>query len=323
MHLENRVPSTVEFVCLETGQRPTTNNTDITIILTQGTFSVQVHGVPDFCMTIAVAKAIGSLVGEEMGLGDETGSGLVRVLVANLGDLPSMTRMIQGRRRAGSVENDKHKGSSFILCAFPAGVSFYSSGSDSNGACTIPRSNPIVLTEGDGTKIYVSCIAFRDPVSEDIAEAYCVPANSFADKFICLVSPSPSFRLLRNTLEELFSSEVDAQQHSLILLIYMCWLNNIYHGLLYVLYGYQIKDGLYSLPEQYPEGVNKPWGEDHDLQPRLVFLKFFASLLISAAHVFNTQAFLTMWSQSIGQTPEPMLTHFLDSHVLWIIWKED
>ncbi|CAL2259702.1 unnamed protein product [Prunus armeniaca] len=83
--------------------------------------------------------------------------------------------------------------------AFPAGVSFYSSGSDSNDAYRIPRSYPIVLTEGDRTKIYVSCIAFRDPVSEDIAEAYCVPANSFADKCICLVSPSPSFRLLRNT----------------------------------------------------------------------------------------------------------------------------
>ncbi|PQP93220.1 DENN domain and WD repeat-containing protein SCD1 isoform X3 [Prunus yedoensis var. nudiflora] len=90
-------------------------------------------------------------------------------------------------------------------CVLPAGVLFYSSGYDSNDASTIPRSYPIVLTEGDGTKIYVSCIAFRDPVSEDIAEAYCIPANSFADKCICLVSRSPSFRLLRNTLEELFT----------------------------------------------------------------------------------------------------------------------
>ncbi|VVA23465.1 PREDICTED: DENN domain and WD repeat-containing SCD1 [Prunus dulcis] len=84
----------------------------------------------------------------------------------------------------------------------------------------------------------------------------------------------------------------------------------------------QMKDGLYSLPEQYPEGVNKPWGEGHDLQPRLVFLKFFASLLsgyrnfieVSAAHVFYTQAFLTMRPRSIGQPPEPMLTQFLHSH---------
>ena len=30
----------------------------------------------------------------------------------------------------------------------------------------------------------------------------------------------------------------------------------------------QMKDGLYSLPEQYPKGGNKPWGEDHDLQLR-------------------------------------------------------
>ena len=61
------------------------------------------------------------------------------------------------------------------------------------------------VTEGDGSKIYVSCIAFRDPVSEDIAEAYRIPANSFSDKCICLVSHSPSFRVLRNALEELFA----------------------------------------------------------------------------------------------------------------------
>ncbi|PQQ02397.1 hypothetical protein Pyn_26283 [Prunus yedoensis var. nudiflora] len=30
----------------------------------------------------------------------------------------------------------------------------------------------------------------------------------------------------------------------------------------------QMKDGLYSLPEQYRKGVDKPWGEDHDLQLR-------------------------------------------------------
>lgn len=59
--------------------------------------------------------------------------------------------------------------------------------------------------EGDGSKIYVTCIAFRDPVSEDIAEAYRIPANSFADKCICLVSRSPSFRILRNALEEIFA----------------------------------------------------------------------------------------------------------------------
>lgn len=58
--------------------------------------------------------------------------------------------------------------------------------------------------EGDGTKIYVSCIAFRDLVCEDISGAYSIAANSFADKCICLVSRSPCFQLLRDTLEELF-----------------------------------------------------------------------------------------------------------------------
>lgn len=90
-------------------------------------------------------------------------------------------------------------------CVLPAGVEVYSSGFDPNNPATFPRSYPIVLTEGDGSKIYVSCIAFRDPVSEDIAEAYRIPSNSFADKCICLVSHSPSFRVLRNALEEIFA----------------------------------------------------------------------------------------------------------------------
>ncbi|KAK2991401.1 hypothetical protein RJ640_010865 [Escallonia rubra] len=64
---------------------------------------------------------------------------------------------------------------------------------------------PGSIAEGDGSKIYVSCIAFRDPVCEDIAEAYRIPANSFADKCICLVSRSPSFHILREALEELFA----------------------------------------------------------------------------------------------------------------------
>lgn len=89
-------------------------------------------------------------------------------------------------------------------CVLPAGVQFYNSGFDSNDPSSYPRSYPIVLTEGDASKIYVSCIAFRDPVCEDIAEAYGIPVNSFADKCICLVSRSPSFRILRDTLEEIF-----------------------------------------------------------------------------------------------------------------------
>ncbi|ERN00342.1 hypothetical protein AMTR_s00104p00054580 [Amborella trichopoda] len=90
-------------------------------------------------------------------------------------------------------------------CVLPAGVEFYSSGLNPIDVSTHPRSYPIVLTEGDGSKIYVSCIAFRDPVSEDIAEAYRIPPNSFADKCICLVSRSPSFHVLRDAVEELFN----------------------------------------------------------------------------------------------------------------------
>ncbi|XP_020600152.1 DENN domain and WD repeat-containing protein SCD1 isoform X2 [Phalaenopsis equestris] len=89
-------------------------------------------------------------------------------------------------------------------CVLPAGVEFYPSGVDANDTSTYPRSYPIVLTEGDGSKIYVSCIAFRDPVCDDVSLAYKIPANYFADKCICLVSRSPSFRVLRDALEELF-----------------------------------------------------------------------------------------------------------------------
>ncbi|KAG5014724.1 hypothetical protein JHK85_020860 [Glycine max] len=90
-------------------------------------------------------------------------------------------------------------------CVLPAGVEFYSSGFDSNDPASFPRSYPIVLTEGDGSKIYVSCISFRDPVCEDIAEAYRIQANSYADKCICLVSRLPSFRVLKSALEEIFA----------------------------------------------------------------------------------------------------------------------
>ncbi|EEC70939.1 hypothetical protein OsI_02530 [Oryza sativa Indica Group] len=100
-------------------------------------------------------------------------------------------------------------------CVLPAGVRIYSSGLDANDFSTYPRSYPIVLTDcsltfvltscrGRWLKIYVSCIAFRDPICEDILEAYQIPANSFADKCICFVSHSPSFQVLRDALEEIF-----------------------------------------------------------------------------------------------------------------------
>ncbi|XP_074572770.1 DENN domain and WD repeat-containing protein SCD1 [Curcuma longa] len=89
-------------------------------------------------------------------------------------------------------------------CVLPAGVEFYTSGFNSDDVATYPRSYPIVLTEGDGSKIYVACIAFRDLVCDDIIEAYKIPANSFADKCICLVSRFPSFQVLKDALEELF-----------------------------------------------------------------------------------------------------------------------
>ncbi|XP_019446275.1 PREDICTED: DENN domain and WD repeat-containing protein SCD1 isoform X2 [Lupinus angustifolius] len=367
-------------------------------------------------------------------------------------------------------------------CVLPAGVELYSSGFDSNDPSTFPRSYPIVLTEGDGSKIYVSCISFRDPVCEDIAEAYHIQANSYAEKCICLVSRLPSFRVLRSALEELFalcfspngsskplwdviahmvssvplptpgkervlfaidscllsveSPPVDglphvdisfqplvqcldvdnlmrlftavllerrillrANKYSLLTLaseaichlIYPFRWQHVYIPLLFfsgvdyidaptpymmglysgvdtstlsmdgvvvvdleynrittseeippipepelsflrgeitkLLYPNvigidEMNTGIWSVPEHYPKSGAKQWGEDHDLQLRLIFLKFFATLLSGyrnflengATNVFNTQAFLKKRSRATNQPSEPMIAQFLDSH---------
>ncbi|KAF9671422.1 hypothetical protein SADUNF_Sadunf12G0046000 [Salix dunnii] len=360
-------------------------------------------------------------------------------------------------------------------CVLPAGVELYPSGFDANDSSTFPR-------KGDGSKIYVSCIAFRDPVSEDIAEAYRIPANSFADKCICLVSRSPSFGVLRNALEELFKlcfspagsskplwdvishmisnvplptpgkdrvlfsiencllsveappkdglPHVDISfqplvqcldvdnllklftavllerrvllrsnkyslltvaseaichliypfrwQHVNIPLLFFSGVDYIdaptpymmglhssvdtshfaMDGVVVVDLEYnristseeippipepelsflrgeilkllypnvmgidQMKAGLVNSSEQFLKGCNKPWGEDHDLQLRLIFLKFFASILggyrnfleNTVTHAFNTQAFLKKRSRLTNQPPDPMITQFLESH---------
>nr|AIG51125.1 stomatal cytokinesis defective 1 [Gossypium hirsutum] len=335
-------------------------------------------------------------------------------------------------------------------CVLPAGVELFPSGFDSNDPLSYPRSYPIVLTEGDGSKIYVSCITFRDPVCEDIAEAYRIPPNSFADKCICVVSRSPCFRVLREALEEIFalcfspsgsskplwdviahivsnvplptpgkervlfaidncllSVEVppkDGLPHAdvftsdpsirghmpfdLSISVAVRWAISITEysfGVDYIDAPTPYMMGLHSgvdtsnlgmdgvvivdlefnqittteeippIPEpelsllrgeilkllhpnvvgidlmranfcgssdQNLKIINKPWGEDHDLQLRLIFLKFFASILAgyrnfmenNATHVFNTQAFLKKRSRSTNQPSEPMIAQFLDSH---------
>ncbi|KAL3512265.1 hypothetical protein ACH5RR_024982 [Cinchona calisaya] len=366
-------------------------------------------------------------------------------------------------------------------CVLPAGVEFHASGFDSKDPSTFPRSYPIVLTEGDGSKIYVSCIAFRDPVCEDIVEAYNIPANSFADKCICLVSRSPSFRILRDALEEIFmlcfsssgSSkplwdliaylvsnvplptpgkdrvlfaidnsllavevppkhglphadisfqplvqclDVDnfiklftavllerrillrSDKYSLLTLVSeaICHLiypfrwQHVYIPLLFFsgvdyidaptpymmglhsgvdTFGLtmdgvvvvdlerncittsedippipepeysslrgeiikllhpnvvgidQMKATMSNFREEFLRDRCKQWGDDHDLQLRIIFLKFFASILggyrnfieNTSTHVFNTQAFLKKRSRSTNQPPDPMISQFLDS----------
>ncbi|CAN1255766.1 DENN domain and WD repeat-containing protein SCD1 [Linum perenne] len=367
-------------------------------------------------------------------------------------------------------------------CVLPAGVEIFSTGFDANDPSSLPRSYPIVLTEGDGSKIYVSCIAFRDPVSEDIAEAYRIPPNSFADKCICLISRYPSFGVLRTALEELFALcfssggsskplwdviahmvskvplpipgkdrvlfaiencllSVDAPPKNglphvdisfqplvqcldvdnLILLFTAVLLERrillrsdkyslltiVSEGICHLIYPFrwqhvyipllffsgvdyidaptpymmglhssvdtsylsmdgvvivdleynristteeippipepeftslrmdilkllhpnvvgidQIKSSPVGSSEQWPVSSNQPWGEELDLQLRLIFLRFFASILggyrnfieNSAAQAFNNQAFLKKRSRSTHQPPDAMISQFLDTH---------
>ncbi|KAI5382926.1 Scytalone dehydratase, variant 3 [Lathyrus oleraceus] len=84
----------------------------------------------------------------------------------------------------------------------------------------------------------------------------------------------------------------------------------------------EMKAGIYSISEHFPKLRAKQWGEDHNLQLRMIFLKFFAIFLTgyrnflenSATQVFNTQAFLKKRSRSTNQPSEPMIAQFLDSH---------
>lgn len=88
-------------------------------------------------------------------------------------------------------------------CALPSGLEFHASGPTDGDEASQPRSYPIILTDGDGSKIYVSCVAFRDPVDDDVAQAYRIPPNSYVDKCICIVSHSPCFHVCRDAIEEL------------------------------------------------------------------------------------------------------------------------
>ncbi|KAK4479282.1 hypothetical protein RD792_014793 [Penstemon davidsonii] len=304
-------------------------------------------------------------------------------------------------------------------CVLPAGVQFYTSKNPS-----VPRSYPIVLTEGDGSKIYVSCIEFRDPVCDDVAEAHRIPPNSFADKCICLVSRAPAFGILREALEELFllcfsssgsskplweviahlvsnvplptpgkdrvlfaiensllAVEVPPKDglphvdHVYIPLLffsgvdyidaptpYMMGLHSgvdtfglVMDGVVVVDLEHNLITTTEDIPpipepensslrgdlmkllypnvvgidhmktgsfiEHCPRGGSRPWGEDHDLHLRFIFLKFFASILggyrnfieNTATHVFNSQAFLKKRSRSTNQPPDPMISQFVES----------
>ncbi|XP_076910071.1 DENN domain and WD repeat-containing protein SCD1-like isoform X2 [Bidens hawaiensis] len=73
--------------------------------------------------------------------------------------------------------------------------------------------------------------------------------------------------------------------------------------------------------QQYARFNSKPWSQQHDLHLRIIFLKFFASILggyrnfieNTANQVFNTQAFLKKRSRATQQPVDEMLSQFLES----------
>ncbi|CAI5472799.1 unnamed protein product [Closterium sp. Yama58-4] len=89
------------------------------------------------------------------------------------------------------------------LAVLPGGLRFYSHGANQDEPLSFPRSYPIILTEGDGTKVYVSVLAFRDLVDDDVAQAYSIPPNSYADKCLCVISHYPFLDTFADLLTEI------------------------------------------------------------------------------------------------------------------------
>ncbi|KAB5531881.1 hypothetical protein DKX38_018551 [Salix brachista] len=100
-------------------------------------------------------------------------------------------------------------------CVLPAGVELYPSGFDANVSSTFPRSYPIVLTEGDGSKIYVSCVAFRDPVIA-VCSLYklnaCVVLLIFLKFFASILGGYRNF--LENTVTHAFNTQAFLKKRS-------------------------------------------------------------------------------------------------------------
>ncbi|KAK9811344.1 hypothetical protein WJX72_002179 [[Myrmecia] bisecta] len=92
------------------------------------------------------------------------------------------------------------------MCCLPAGVSIIPANSPPNAAHDLrPLCYPIVLTEGNGTKMYASCLAFYDPVPGELCAQYPALAGARATKCICLVSYWPFFKTYQKILTELHS----------------------------------------------------------------------------------------------------------------------
>ncbi|XP_021857190.1 DENN domain and WD repeat-containing protein SCD1 isoform X2 [Spinacia oleracea] len=83
----------------------------------------------------------------------------------------------------------------------------------------------------------------------------------------------------------------------------------------------EINAGFGELYMGCPKVAAKPWGKGHDLQLRLIFLKFFAKILSGYRNfivnntecTFDAQAFIVHRCRSNNQVPDPMIAEFLSS----------
>jgi len=89
-------------------------------------------------------------------------------------------------------------------CCLPAGVDIILK-EDVTAAVLNPRTYAVVLTEGDGTKVYASCLAFYDELPPELRARHEQLAGARALKALCLLSRQPHLACSERVLRELYS----------------------------------------------------------------------------------------------------------------------
>ncbi|KIY96716.1 hypothetical protein MNEG_11246 [Monoraphidium neglectum] len=87
-------------------------------------------------------------------------------------------------------------------CCLPAGVNIILK-EDIAGAVLNPRMYAVVLTEGDGTKVYASCLAYYDELPAELRARHEQLCGARALKALCLLSHQPYLACSERVLREL------------------------------------------------------------------------------------------------------------------------